>query len=90
MTVLHGIYYTHLQVWFSNVPHNRLVDDKGGQNWISRDKNKFKFPGGGTQFIHGADEYLDHISKVSIILKLACLQKRKRKIKIMGLHIFYP
>lgn len=57
-------------MWFSNVPHTRLVEDKGGQNWISRDprdKSKFKFPGGGTQFIHGADEYLDLISKVLLI-----------------------
>ncbi|RHN57014.1 putative S-adenosyl-L-methionine-dependent methyltransferase [Medicago truncatula] len=54
------------EVWYSNVPHTRLVEDKGGQNWIRRDKNKFKFPGGGTQFIHGADQYLDHISKVII------------------------
>ncbi|PON37355.1 putative methyltransferase PMT [Parasponia andersonii] len=52
------------EVWFSNVPHTRLVEDKGGQNWIFRVKNKFKFPGGGTQFIHGADEYLDHMSKM--------------------------
>jgi hypothetical protein len=51
-------------VWFYNVPHTRLVEDKGGQNWIAREKDKFKFPGGGTQFIHGANEYLDHISKV--------------------------
>lgn len=52
------------EVWFNNVPHTRLVEDKGGQNWISRDKDKFRFPGGGTQFIHGANEYLDHISKI--------------------------
>ncbi|KAM5556493.1 putative methyltransferase PMT11 [Rosa sericea] len=52
------------EVWFNNVPHTRLVEDKGGQNWITRQKNKFKFPGGGTQFIHGANEYLDHISKM--------------------------
>ncbi|KAK7300754.1 hypothetical protein RJT34_11604 [Clitoria ternatea] len=52
------------EVWYSNVPHTRLVEDKGGQNWISREKDKFKFPGGGTQFIHGADQYLDHISKM--------------------------
>ncbi|XP_045786937.1 probable methyltransferase PMT11 [Trifolium pratense] len=51
-------------VWYNNVPHNRLVEDKGGQNWITRDQDKFKFPGGGTQFIHGADQYLDHISKM--------------------------
>ncbi|KAM0941370.1 putative S-adenosyl-L-methionine-dependent methyltransferase [Dioscorea sansibarensis] len=52
------------EVWYNNVPHQRLVDDKGGQNWIVRSKNKFKFPGGGTQFIHGADQYLDQISKM--------------------------
>lgn len=53
-----------LQVWFSNVPHARLAEDKGGQNWILIDKDKFKFPGGGTQFIHGADQYLDQIENV--------------------------
>ncbi|KAL5102002.1 hypothetical protein RYX36_006329 [Vicia faba] len=52
------------EVWYSNVPHTRLVEDKGGTNWITRDKDKFKFPGGGTQFIHGADQYLGHISKM--------------------------
>ncbi|CAK7325745.1 unnamed protein product [Dovyalis caffra] len=52
------------EVWYSNVPHTRLVEDKGGQNWISKEKGKFKFPGGGTQFIHGANKYLDQISKM--------------------------
>lgn len=52
------------EVWFSNVPHTRLAEDKGGQNWIFQEKDKFKFPGGGTQFIHGANEYLDEISKM--------------------------
>ncbi|CAA6655032.1 unnamed protein product [Spirodela intermedia] len=52
------------EVWFSNVPHTRLVEDKGGQNWIYRDNDKFKFPGGGTQFIHGADKYLDQIEEM--------------------------
>ncbi|XP_047323200.1 probable methyltransferase PMT11 isoform X2 [Impatiens glandulifera] len=52
------------EVWYNNVPHSRLVDDKGGQNWISRKKDKFTFPGGGTQFIHGASQYLDTISKM--------------------------
>ncbi|KOM24827.1 hypothetical protein LR48_Vigan2569s000100 [Vigna angularis] len=51
-------------VWFSNVPHTRLVEDKGGQNWISIKNDKFVFPGGGTQFIHGADKYLDQISEM--------------------------
>ncbi|OVA17791.1 Cytochrome c oxidase [Macleaya cordata] len=52
------------EVWFSNVPHSRLVEDKAGQNWILRDNDTFKFPGGGTQFIHGADQYLNQISQM--------------------------
>ncbi|KAI3951870.1 hypothetical protein MKW92_021476 [Papaver armeniacum] len=52
------------KIWFSNVPHTRLVDDKGGQNWIERDNDVFKFPGGGTQFIHGAYQYLNQISQM--------------------------
>ncbi|AQK99470.1 putative methyltransferase PMT10 [Zea mays] len=52
------------EVWFSNVPHTRLIDDKGGQNWITKVKDKFRFPGGGTQFIHGANQYLDQISQM--------------------------
>lgn len=52
------------EVWFDNVPHTRLVEDKGGQNWISRKEDKFIFPGGGTQFIHGANKYLDQISEM--------------------------
>lgn len=60
-------------MWFGNVPHSKLVEDKGGQNWISVEKNKFKFPGGGTQFIHGADQYLDQISKVFFLLFLSTL-----------------
>ncbi|KAI3859230.1 hypothetical protein MKX03_034634, partial [Papaver bracteatum] len=51
------------KVWFSNVPYTCLVDDKGGQNWIERDNDVFRFPGGGTQFIHGADQYLNQISQ---------------------------
>ncbi|CAM8968070.1 unnamed protein product [Rhodiola kirilowii] len=52
------------EIWYSNVPHTKLVEDKGGQNWIKVEKDKFKFPGGGTQFIHGADQYIDQISKM--------------------------
>lgn len=62
-----------LQVWFSNVPHTRLVEDKGGQNWISIKNDKFVFPGGGTQFIHGADKYLDQISEVSLLFKFVLI-----------------
>ncbi|XP_010269090.1 PREDICTED: probable methyltransferase PMT11 [Nelumbo nucifera] len=52
------------KVWSNNVPYTHLVEDKGGQNWISREKDKYKFLGGATQFIHGADQYLDQILKM--------------------------
>ncbi|XP_024535161.1 probable methyltransferase PMT11 [Selaginella moellendorffii] len=52
------------EVWYSNVPHTRLVADKGGQNWIQSQKDKFVFPGGGTQFAHGADQYLDQMAEM--------------------------
>lgn len=65
------------EVWFNNVPHTHLVEDKGGQNWISRKNDKFEFPGGGTQFIHGANQYLDQISEIvcrwSLILHLGII-----------------
>lgn len=70
-----------LQVWFSNVPHARLVEDKGGQNWITIDKDKFKFPGGGTQFIHGADQYLDQIEKVYNFVLLINFKAVSQQIK---------
>lgn len=56
-------------MWYNNVPHTQLVADKSGQNWMTLEKDKFKFPGGGTQFPHGANGYLDHIGKVSNIPK---------------------
>ncbi|XP_042482706.1 probable methyltransferase PMT11 [Macadamia integrifolia] len=59
-------------VWFSNVPHTRLVEDKGGQNWITRVNDKFIFPGGGTQFIHGADQYLNQISQMVPDIAFGC------------------
>lgn len=52
------------EVWYSNVPHTRLVEDKGGQNWIELRGDKFTFPGGGTQFIHGADSYIDQMAQM--------------------------
>uniref|UniRef100_A0A0D6QXJ7 Methyltransferase n=1 Tax=Araucaria cunninghamii TaxID=56994 RepID=A0A0D6QXJ7_ARACU len=52
------------EVWYGNVPHTKLVEDKGGQNWIELRKDKFIFPGGGTQFIHGADHYIDQMAQM--------------------------
>ncbi|CAM8897803.1 unnamed protein product [Rhodiola kirilowii] len=53
------------EVWYSNVLHTQLVEDTRDKNWISVDKDMFRFPGGDTQFNHGADEYINQISKMA-------------------------
>nr|GME04729.1 probable methyltransferase PMT10 [Ipomoea batatas] len=52
------------EVWVSNIPQTSLVDNKEGQNLISRNESKFIFPGGGTQFPNGVEQHLDQISKM--------------------------
>ncbi|PKI72336.1 hypothetical protein CRG98_007206 [Punica granatum] len=73
------------EVWYYNVPHTRLVEDKGGQNWIFKEKNKFKFPGGGTQFIHGADEYLNQMSQM-VFCYLKSTGCSELEDTLLGLH----
>ncbi|KAF8379433.1 hypothetical protein HHK36_028868 [Tetracentron sinense] len=50
--------------WYANVPHKELTVEKAVQNWIRFEGDKFKFPGGGTMFPHGADAYIDDIGKL--------------------------
>uniref|UniRef100_A0A0E0K3J6 Methyltransferase n=1 Tax=Oryza punctata TaxID=4537 RepID=A0A0E0K3J6_ORYPU len=50
--------------WFANVPHKELTVEKAVQNWIRVDGDKFRFPGGGTMFPHGANAYIDDIGKL--------------------------
>ncbi|XP_047337732.1 probable methyltransferase PMT15 [Impatiens glandulifera] len=51
-------------VWYANVPHKHLTVEKAGQNWVRFEEDRFKFPGGGTMFPHGADAYIDDIGKL--------------------------
>ncbi|KAH7522687.1 hypothetical protein FEM48_Zijuj07G0165100 [Ziziphus jujuba var. spinosa] len=51
-------------VWFANVPHKELTVEKKKQNWVRFDKDRFRFPGGGTMFPKGADKYIDDIGKL--------------------------
>lgn len=50
--------------WFANVPHKELTVEKAVQNWIRKEGDKFRFPGGGTMFPNGADAYVDDIDKL--------------------------
>ncbi|XP_039844800.1 probable methyltransferase PMT24 [Panicum virgatum] len=50
-------------IWYSNVPHTKLVEVKGHQNWVKVSGPHLTFPGGGTQFIHGALHYIDFLQQ---------------------------
>ncbi|XP_028759133.1 probable methyltransferase PMT16 [Neltuma alba] len=51
-------------VWYANVPHKELTIEKAKQNWVRFEKDRFKFPGGGTMFPRGAGAYIDDIGKL--------------------------
>ncbi|KVH88137.1 putative S-adenosyl-L-methionine-dependent methyltransferase [Cynara cardunculus var. scolymus] len=50
---------------FANAPYKSLTVEKAIQNWIQYEGNVFRFPGGGTQFPHGADAYIDQLASVA-------------------------
>ncbi|XP_058765491.1 probable methyltransferase PMT26 [Vicia villosa] len=51
------------KIWYSNVPHSKLAEYKGHQNWVKVTGEYLTFPGGGTQFKHGALHYIDTIQQ---------------------------
>ncbi|XP_076907940.1 putative methyltransferase PMT26 [Bidens hawaiensis] len=51
------------KIWYHNVPHTKLAVLKGHQNWVKVDGEFLTFPGGGTQFKHGALHYIDFIQE---------------------------
>ncbi|KAI7731199.1 hypothetical protein M8C21_011630 [Ambrosia artemisiifolia] len=51
------------RIWYHNVPHTKLAVLKGHQNWVKVDGEFLTFPGGGTQFKHGALHYIDFIQE---------------------------
>ncbi|MCD9561161.1 hypothetical protein HAX54_020139 [Datura stramonium] len=51
------------EIWLSNV-HTPFAKDKAGNTWVKRKGDKYIFPGDGTQFSQGANQYLDQISKM--------------------------
>ncbi|KAL6502681.1 hypothetical protein OROHE_024334 [Orobanche hederae] len=51
------------KIWYHNVPHKALAEVKGHQNWVKVNGEFLTFPGGGTQFIHGALHYIDFLQE---------------------------
>nr|GME04561.1 probable methyltransferase PMT26 [Ipomoea batatas]GME12722.1 probable methyltransferase PMT26 [Ipomoea batatas] len=51
------------KIWYHNVPHTKLARFKARQNWVKVSGEYLTFPGGGTQFKHGALHYIDFIQQ---------------------------
>ncbi|KAL5571731.1 hypothetical protein UlMin_021328 [Ulmus minor] len=51
------------KIWYYNIPHTKLAEVKGHQNWVKVTGEYLTFPGGGTQFKNGALHYIDFIKK---------------------------
>uniref|UniRef100_A0ACD5X1M4 Uncharacterized protein n=1 Tax=Avena sativa TaxID=4498 RepID=A0ACD5X1M4_AVESA len=49
---------------YANAPYKSLTVEKAVQNWVQYEGAVFRFPGGGTQFPHGADKYIDQLAEV--------------------------
>ncbi|GAU27887.1 hypothetical protein TSUD_159810 [Trifolium subterraneum] len=51
------------KIWHSNMPHNKIADRKGHQGWMKREGQHFLFPGGGTMFPDGAEQYIEKLGQ---------------------------
>lgn len=52
-----------VQIWHSNMPHNKIAERKGHQGWMTLDGPHFIFPGGGTMFPDGAIQYIEKLGQ---------------------------
>ncbi|CAI5471384.1 unnamed protein product [Closterium sp. Yama58-4] len=51
-------------VWFRNVPHTTIADNKRNKNWMARKGDRWHFPGGGSMFPDGVEGYLYHLRQI--------------------------
>ncbi|KAH7847393.1 hypothetical protein Vadar_025593 [Vaccinium darrowii] len=51
------------KIWYHNVPHTKLAQVIGHQNWVKVSGDYLSFPGGGTRFKNGALRYIDVIQQ---------------------------
>ncbi|KAA8520579.1 hypothetical protein F0562_014835 [Nyssa sinensis] len=51
------------KIWHSNMPHNKIADRKGHQGWMKEEGPYFIFPGGGTMFPDGAEQYIEKLKQ---------------------------
>ncbi|KAL2330392.1 hypothetical protein Fmac_017973 [Flemingia macrophylla] len=51
------------KIWHSNMPHNKIAERKGHQGWMKLEGEHFIFPGGGTMFPDGAEQYIEKLGQ---------------------------
>ncbi|BAT83779.1 hypothetical protein VIGAN_04100000 [Vigna angularis var. angularis] len=51
------------KIWHSNMPYNKIADRKGHQGWMKLEGQHFIFPGGGTMFPDGAEQYIEKLGQ---------------------------
>nr|XP_025641231.1 probable methyltransferase PMT13 isoform X2 [Arachis hypogaea] len=51
------------KIWHDNMPHNKIAERKGHQGWMKLEGPHFIFPGGGTMFPDGAEQYIEKLGQ---------------------------
>uniref|UniRef100_K3ZN67 Methyltransferase PMT26 n=1 Tax=Setaria italica TaxID=4555 RepID=K3ZN67_SETIT len=72
------------KIWYHNVPHTALAEYKGHQNWVKVSGEHLTFPGGGTQFKHGALRYIDLIQAAAAPEGAVAWGRRSRVVLDVG------
>ncbi|XP_066311248.1 probable pectin methyltransferase QUA3, partial [Miscanthus floridulus] len=51
------------KIWHDNMPYGKIAERKGHQGWMKHEGSHFIFPGGGTMFPDGAEQYIEKLSQ---------------------------
>jgi hypothetical protein len=52
-----------MQIWHDNMPYGKIAERKGHQGWMKQEGSYFIFPGGGTMFPDGAEQYIEKLAQ---------------------------
>uniref|UniRef100_A0ACD5UUF3 Uncharacterized protein n=1 Tax=Avena sativa TaxID=4498 RepID=A0ACD5UUF3_AVESA len=51
------------KIWHGNMPYGKIAERKGHQGWMKQEGSYFIFPGGGTMFPDGAEQYIEKLTQ---------------------------
>ncbi|KAJ4746787.1 S-adenosyl-L-methionine-dependent methyltransferases superfamily protein [Rhynchospora pubera] len=51
------------KIWHDNMPYGKIAERKGHQGWMKQEGSYFIFPGGGTMFPDGAEQYIAKLAQ---------------------------